>query len=454
MKKHLKIANAQAFWGDRTEAAAELLRQQSDLDFITLDYLSEVSMSIMAVQRAKDPLMGYAGDFIEVIKTLAPFWRQGSKVKVVTNAGGLDPRKCAQACAEILKKECCPPMRIGVISGDDVLENIRKNPKNSLYCDLESGRSIQEILDNLVTANAYLGAKPIVEALLNDADIVITGRVADPSLTVGPCVARYGWNWNDYERLSQATVAGHLIECGTQVTGGISNGWMDMEEVVDIGFPYVEMDESGTFVVTKPRGTGGSVSQQTVKEQLIYEIGDPNAYLSPDVTVSFLSLFLENDGENRVVVRGAKGKAPPPNYKVSATYRDGFRAEGTLAIFGRGAKEKAKRCGKVILERVKRLGYELERTCVECLGSGDVVPSITNHNETLECVLRVAAADHRREALECFARQIAPMVTSGPAGTTGYTSGRPHIRPVFGYWPCLIPVDEVQPCIEYIEVRG
>lgn len=454
MSKVLKIANAQAFWGDSLTAAAALLRQQPDIDFITLDFLAEVSLSIMAVQKIKDPSAGYAQDFIEIVKSLIPFWLSGSKVKVIANAGGLNPRACAEACAEALRQAGCQLM-IGVISGDDILDKIKANPHVSSFCNLETQTPISKELSKLVTANAYMGAKPLSEALKHGADIVITGRVADPSLTVAPCVAFFDWAWSDYNLLAQATVAGHLIECGTQVTGGISNGWLDFPDLGQIGFPIIEMSQDGSFIITKPAGSGGCVNIQTVKEQLLYEIGDPQRYLSPDAIVSFLSLKLEEAGPNRIKVMGATGSAPPSTLKVSSTYQDGFKAEGMLAIVGRDVEVKAQRCGELILERLAKEGLAPERSCIECLGCGGVLRGILHSNsihQPMECILRICIADHRRDVLERFSKEIAPMVTSGPPGTTGYTSGRPQIRQVLGYWPCLIDALEVKPKIEYLRV--
>jgi hypothetical protein len=454
MKKVLKIANSQAFWGDQPDASSKLLSQQPDLDFLTLDYLSEVSLSIMASQRAKDPSAGYAKDFLEVVKSLIPFWEQGSQVKIVTNAGGLDPKKCAEACLSVLKDCKNRSLSVAVVYGDDVLELIKANPDNLSFHHLETGDSIVSVIDRLTTANAYLGAKPITEALLLNADIVVTGRIADPSLTVGPCVYHFGWGWEDYDKIAQATVAGHLIECGTQVTGGIATDWLSIADPANLGFPFVEVDETGKFIITKPEKTSGSVNLAHVKEQLLYEIGDPSAYLSPDVTVSFLSLALEQVEANRVLVSGAKGRVPSPSYKVSATYRDGYRAEGTLAIFGRQCREKARRSGEIILERMQQAGYVPKRSLIECIGAGDVVPGIQGFQneakEGLECLLRISVADSRIEVLEYFSKQIAPLVTCGPQGTTGYISGRPHIRSVFGYWPCLIERAQITPKMELL----
>lgn len=451
VQKVLKIGNAQAFWGDSNWAAAQLLSQQPDLDYITLDYLSEVSLSIMAIQKSKDANAGYAQEFVEVIKSLIPFWQKGSKVKLITNAGGLDPIRCALACYEILRQAGCSK-KIGVVTGDDVLGKILKNPEKQLYNNLESGESILNIHEKLSTANAYLGAKFISQAIERGAEIIITGRVADPSLTVAPCASHFGWSWSDYDYLAQATLAGHLIECGTQVTGGISTDWLHVPEVTSMGFPFVEINSKGDFVITKPESAGGRVTLETVKEQILYEIGDPNDYLSPDVTMSLLSVKLSEESKNRVYVKGAKGSPPPKTYKVSATYRDGFKAEGLLAIFGRQAGVKAYRAGEMILERVRHYGYTLERSLIECIGSGDVVLGVKENKNSLECMLRVCAADHRKEAMECFIQQFAPLVTSGPQGTTGYTTGRPHIRPIFGYWPCLIDVSDLAPQVEILEV--
>lgn len=446
----IKIGNAQGFWGDRPSAPARLVEQQPDLDFLTLDYLSEVSMSIMAIQREKNPDLGYAKDFIEVVGSLIPFWQRGSKVIVIANAGGLNPQGCAEACKKILVEAGLAHLKIGVVTGDNVLELILKDFNNALYSNLETGEPFRKIASEAVTANAYLGARPIVEALTQGASIVVTGRVADPSLTVAPCMAAYGWAWTDWDRIAGATIAGHLIECGTQVTGGISTDWLSIEYPERIGYPIAEVYEDGSCIITKPKGTSGKVSIETVKEQLLYEIGDPSNYISPDVQVSFLSLNLLEQGEDRILIKGAIGKPPPETLKVSATFRDGFKAEGMLAMFGPDAYKKGKKCGEIILNRVKEAGFVLQRSLIECLGAGDLLPGINKSKNTIECVMKVAVADQRREALECFVKEIAPMVTSGPQGVTGYTSGRPPIRQVFGYWPCLINADLISIVVKII----
>lgn len=451
----LTIGNAQGFWGDSPGAAARLASQWPGLDYLTLDYLSEVSMSIMAIQREKDPLLGYARDFLDVVRSLIPIWKEGSQVRIVTNAGGLSPLGCAEACVEILRQYPFRKWKIGVVFGDDVLKTMIADKVAENYRNLETHEPLSLIKNKLVTANAYLGAHAIAKVLDEGADIVITGRVADPSLTVAPCVASFKWSWQDYDKIAGATIAGHLIECGTQVTGGVSTNWLGIPNPSQIGFPVVEVNSNGSFVITKPEGTGGIVSEQTVKEQLLYEIGDPDQYLSPDVTASFLSLKLNTIGPNRVLIEGAKGRPAPPSLKVSATYRDGFRVEGFLAIFGQDAPSKALKCGEVILEKVKQAGFQLSRTNIECLGALDIVPGVFEKKEVeklRECVLRVAAASPHKEAVEYLAKEIAPLITSGPQGLTGYTSGRPPVREVFGYWPCLIDQSLVHPEIKIIEV--
>jgi len=393
--------------------------------------------------------LGYAADFVEVVESLVPAWRSGGKFKLITNAGGLNPSGCARACAKILRDAGLTAMKIGMVSGDDVLRLIRQSPGE--FPHLESGRKMDSS-DHLVSANAYLGAAPIVDAINRGADIVITGRVADPSLTVAPCIAHFGWSMDRFDALAGATVAGHLIECGTQVTGGISTNWLDLHNH-DIGFPVVEICSDGSCVVTKPGDTGGEVSQPVVKEQLLYELGDPARYLSPDVTASFLSLRVEDAGKDRVRVRGASGQAPPPTYKVSATLRRGFRASATLTIAGRDAVAKARRCGEVIHDQLLAEMREPEQFLIECLGSGDVAPGVLERRtDLMETVLRISVRDPERAVIERFARLVVPMVTAGPQGTTGYFEGRPPVREVFEYWPCLIPRDQVHPTVEIIEV--
>jgi Acyclic terpene utilisation family protein AtuA len=458
MSRPVRIGNAHGFWGDRIEAAAELVAAEPSLDYVSLDFLAEVSMSILAIDRSRNPETGWPRDIVEVVRLLAPYWQGGGQCRLITNAGGLNPIACARACQQALADAGCGDRRIAVVDGDDVLEQLRAGAaERELFRNIDTGEPIASVRERLVTANAYLGAQTVAQALADGADLIITGRVADPSLTVAACAHFHGWSWDDWNQLAGATVAGHLIECGTQVTGGIATDWLAMPHVERIGFPIVEVAEDGNVVVTKPRGSGGRVNEQTVKEQLVYEIGDPAEYLSPDVTVSFLSLKVKEIGSDRVEVRSAQGRPSPSAYKVSATYQDGYRAEGELTIYGADAVRKARLAGESILERLREDGVKFRESLVECLGAGACHPGIIHAAvapQLRETVLRVAVSDQSRESVERFTRALMPLITAGPPGTTGYTRGRPRVRPVFRYWPCLIDRDRVTPHVEMLSAVG
>ncbi len=458
MSEAVRIGNAYGFWGDRLDAAGEMLALDPDLDYLTLDFLAEVSMSVLALQRSRDPVAGWPRDFLEIVGSIAPYWRGGGRCRIITNAGGLNPMGCARACREVLENGGCSGRTIAVVAGDDVMDIIRgEQPNGELLRNLDTGESIETVRDRLVTANAYLGARPIVEALQRGADLVITGRVADPSLTVAACVHAFGWAWDDLDRLAGATVAGHLIECGTQVTGGIATDWLDVPNVARIGFPIVEVADDGSCLVRKPQSTGGRVCESVVKEQLVYEIGDPDAYLSPDVVVSLLSLHVEDQGEDRVGIRGARGRPAPSTYKVSATYQDGFRAQGLLTVYGDRCVAKARRAAQSVLDRLRASGVSFRESLIECVGAGASRPQGEDPvvaEQLKETVLRLAVADDSREAVERFSRQWMPLVTAGPQGTTGYAEGRPRIHPMYRFWPCLIERDRVQQDVALLQAEA
>jgi len=470
MTTPIKIGNAQGFWGDRTDAAEELARQQPDLDVLTMDYLAEVSMSILARQRDRKPELGYPLDMVDAVRSLAPLWRerlgagQPATPRLLTNGGGLNPVGCGEACAAVLRDAGLPGAKVAVVTGDDVLPWIRAqlaedgsasvgDPAAVPVCPhLETGESIATVADRLETANAYLGAHAVVEALGHDPLVLITGRLADPSMAVAPCVHRFGWAWDDHDALAGATVAGHLIECGTQVTGGVATHWLDLPDPAHIGYPIVEVHEDGSCVATKPIGTGGLVDRRSVTEQLLYEIGDPDNYLSPDARVKFTSVQLEDVGENRVRVYSATGGPTTDSYKVSATYRDGYKAVGTLTIVGDRAYEKARKAGEVVLQRLADAGLTPEHSLIECVGAGEVVPVGEPDLSATEVTMRVGVRDARKEVCEYFAKQLVPLVTAGPQGTTGYAAGRPRVQEVFGYWPCLVPRSAVETTVHVFEV--
>jgi len=440
----VRIGNAQAFWGDRPAAAGELLARASDLDFLTMDYLAEVSMSILAIQRERDPTKGYAQDFVEVVRQLADYWSAGGKCRLIANAGGLNPLACAQACQQALETKGCRSLKIGVVQGDNVITMLKASTDTESYRNLDSGLPLSEVQSQIVTANAYLGCDGIVKALDAGADLVITGRVADPSMVVAAATHAFGWKHDDWQALAGATVAGHLLECGTHVTGGISTDWLSIPDPTHIGFPIAEISRDGSCVITKPPMTGGCVTEETVKEQLIYEIGNPEKYISPDVIVSFLQLQVKQIATNRVAVSGAVGYPKPSQLKVSATYRDGYRAAGTLTVFGPDAVPKARLCGEMVLRRLKDAGWVYRDTLVECLGTGDsvpVLPSWHRNEDAYETVLRIAVESDNKNACDAFSKEMIPLVTAGPQGTTGYAEGRPNVHSIFRYWPTLIDAD-------------
>jgi hypothetical protein len=451
MQHPLRIGNGCGFWGDNVDAPI-LLAQHGRLDYLTLEYLAELTMSILALQKQRDPETGYARDFLDVLKRLTPLLQEQPRLRIVTNAGGMNPQSCAAQARAILDAAGLDALKIGIVSGDDLLPELdRLLDAGQPLTNLDHGQPLKVIRDRIVSANAYLGAPPIVEALRGEARIVITGRVADASLTLAPLVHEFGWSCQDWDRLSAGTVAGHLIECGAQATGGLWCNWQEAPDLANVGYPIVEVEPDGRFIITKPAGTGGAVNVETVAEQLLYEVGDPAAYLTPDVVADFTSVALKDQGSDRVEVTGARGRPATDTYKVSIAYRDGFAASGMLAIFGPDAAAKAQRCGEILLERVRRAGFALEQTNIECLGAGAVAPGvIAPPTDLKEVMLRVAVQDSRRAAVERFTKEFAPLVTSGPPGTTGYTTGRPQVREVFAYWPALIAKSAVTPRVELL----
>jgi hypothetical protein len=446
--ERVRIGNGCGFWGDNLDAPI-VLAERGRLDYLTLEYLAELTMSILALQKQRDPQAGFASDFLDVLDRLCPILRVQPNLKVVTNAGGMNPAGCAAKARAVLDRAGLSNRRIGVVSGDDLLPRIDDLlAAGHPLTNLDTGRPLTDVRPQLVSANAYLGTAPIAAALRQGASVVITGRVADASLTVAPALHEFRWAEDDWDRLAGAAIAGHIIECGAQATGGLWCNWQEAPDLADVGYPIAEIEPSGDFHISKPPGTGGAVNVETVAEQLLYEVGDLSAYLTPDVIADFTSVRLTQDGPDVVRVQGARGRPATDTYKVSIAYRDGFTASGTLVIFGPDAPAKARRCGEMILQRLQRAGVELEHQHIECLGTGDCVPGVLSAAAPPEVVLRVAVRDSRRAAVERFAREIAPLVTSGPPGVTGYTTGRPAVREVFAYWPALIAKSAVTPQVE------
>ena len=444
----VRIANGAGFLGDNLDAPRRLV-ESAAIDYLTLEYLAELTLSILARSREKNPSAGYAEDFLTVLDSLTPALAAQPALKIVTNAGGMNPLACAKAAAQILARAGLSDEPIGVVSGDDLLADLsRLQAAGCDFKNLDSGEPLASLAAPVVSANAYMGARPIAEALQSGARIVITGRVADASLTVGPAAHEFGWQWDDWRRLAGASVAGHLIECGAQATGGFYPHWREID-LAAVGYPVAELDADGDSVITKPAGSGGVVNRETVAEQLVYEIGDPAHYLTPDVDVDFTTVEIDECGPDRVSVRGAEGRPAPESYKVSLAYRDGYMATGQMLVYDRRPAEKARACAEIIFARLQAAGCEYTRWNVECLGAGEAVPGLHAAPQGLrEVMLRISVHEPRREAVERFAKELAPLATSGPAGLAGYASGRPQVRPVFAYWPTLVPKALVSPRVQ------
>ena len=444
----VRIGNGAGFWGDNLDAP-RLLAESGELDYLTLEYLAELTLSILAHLKSRNPDAGYVTDFPTALSSLVPTLRAQPGLRIVTNAGGMNPAACARHASRILSEAGLGDTVVAAVAGDDLLPDLdRFIADGEAFRNLDDGRALESVRPLVASANAYLGIEGIVQALVGGARIVVTGRVADASLTVAPAVHEFGWALDNWPRLAAATVAGHLIECGAQMTGGMFADWVPEMDLAHVGYPIAELGEDGSLIVTKPPQTGGSVDVRTVAEQLVYEIGDPRHYLTPDIDVDFSRVQLEQAGPDRVRVTGAAGCAPPPTYKVSLAYRDGYMASGTLVISGPNAAARGRACGAMILERLRVAGVQLARTNIECLGTGDALPGVWQRAEPPEVVLRVTVHDPRKEAVERFTREFAPLVTSGPPGVTGYTGPRARPYPVNAYWPTTIERTRVRATVE------
>jgi len=445
----IRVGNGAGFWGDNLDAPRRLA-ETGQLDYLTLEYLAELTLSILAQQRLRHPKAGFVSDFLTVLESLVPALAAQPRLKIVTNAGGMAPQECARQAAAVLRKAGLGAIRVAAVSGDDLVPRLDDLlAAGESFRNFDTGCAFADVRSKIASANAYLGAAGIVDALAQGSQIVITGRVADASLTVGPAVHEFAWSWNDWDRLAAASVAGHLIECGAQMTGGMFSGWTGRFPLDNVGYPIAEISDAGQVVVTKPSGTGGAVTPETVAEQLVYEIGDPVHYLTPDVDADFSQIKLAQAGPDRVEVAGARGLAMPPRLKVSMSYGDGYMAAGTLVVCGDNAAAKARACGELILSRLRTVGVNLARTHIECLGTGDSLPGVWRRNDdALEVVLRVSVHDPSLAAVERFVREFSPLVGSGPPGVTGYTGPRPKPYPVFAYWPTMIEREHVQSIVE------
>jgi hypothetical protein len=456
LKDKIRIASGQGFWGDLIEAPYHQVTK-GDIDYLVMDYLAEVTMSIMQKQKNRNRNLGYATDLIDLMKKILPVTIKKG-IKVITNGGGANPVACADAILEEALKLGIDKLDIAVVLGDDIRDRIDEIISNG--CELnnmDTGESIINYKDKLLSANVYFGAFPIVEALKKGADIVITGRTTDTGLTLAPMIYEFGWKKNDYDLLAAGTVAGHILECGAQATGGNFLGdWQSIENFAEIGFPIAEAFPNGEVIITKHKNTGGKVSFETVAEQLVYEIGDPKEYITPDCIADFTSVKLEDLGNDRVKVNNIKGRPETEFYKVSAAYNDGYSATGNLTYSWPQALTKAKAADGILRKRLKNLSLQFDEIRTEYIGYNATHESLARMvDEDLinEIVLRISVRSHNKNSINRFGQEIAPLILTGPPSVTGFAGGRPKPKDVVAYWPALIPKKLVQSKVKILELK-
>ena len=447
----IRIAAGQGFWGDWLEAPVRQVRG-GPIDYLMMDYLAEVTMSIMQKQKSRDPGAGYARDFVPLMERLLPDL-VAKGVRVTSNAGGVNPRGCAEAVLAVARKlGLGGRLRVGLVSGDDILPRLDELlAQGHALRDMETGRPLAEIRDHVLSANAYLGMAPMVEALQRGAQVVVTGRVTDTGLTLAPMFHEFGWDPTDWDKVAAGTVAGHIIECGAQSSGGnLLKGWRSVRGMENPGFPIVEAAADGSFVVTKHPGTGGVVSVASVTEQLVYEMGDPRSYITPDGVADFTTIRLRQTGKDRVLVSGIKGGPRTDLLKVSIAWFYGYKAVGTLVYSWPEAYDKAKAADRILRSRLKDLGLEFEEVLTEFVGADATHGPLAGppDPDAPEIQLRIGVRARDRAPVERFTREIAPLVLTGPPSVTGFAGGRPQVEEVVAYWPALIDRRVIEPHVQ------
>ena len=454
MRDKVLIANGQGFWGDSMLGPIRLVNE-GPLDYLTLDYLAEVTMSILQKLKSRDPSKGYATDFVQMCKRVLPVCREKG-IKIVANAGGVNPTACRDALADVIRELGITGMKIGIVEGDDILAELPSLiAGGEKFLNMDNGQPLEPHLAAVRTANVYIGAESIVEALQQGADIVVTGRATDPSVVLAPMMYEFGWDMSNNDLLAAGTIAGHIVECGAQCTGGNFVHWREIPDMARIGYPIIEAAPDGSFVVTKHDGTGGRVTTETVKSQLVYEMSNPASYITPDCVADFTSIQLEQIGENRVQVSGIKGKPATDTYKVSIAFHEGYKVISQLTVAGPDAVDKAKLCAEIVFDRVAMDGVTFtdEEKFVEIVGTNVCHAGITPAPaDPAEVILRIGARSDDKAKLDRLGMEIVPLVTSGPPGVTGFAGGRPKASEIISYWPALLSKDKVKTKVTVTEV--
>ncbi|MEO8072036.1 MAG: acyclic terpene utilization AtuA family protein [Acidobacteriota bacterium] len=454
MKEKVRVAGGQGFWGDLLTAPIDQVRN-GPIDYLMLDYLAEVTMSILQKQKQRDPNAGFARDFVTLLQEILPDCVE-KDIKVLSNAGGVNVEGCAEAIKNVAQElGLGGKVKIGVITGDDVLPRLQEFIDDGVEINnMDTGEPLADILDKVQSANVYLGAKPLVEALDKGAQIIIGGRLTDTGLTLAPLMHEFGWKFEDWDKVATGTIAGHIIECGGQCSGGnCQYDWQNIPDLANIGFPIVEASPNGDFVITKHKGTGGRINIQSVKEQLLYEMGDPHEYITPDVIADFTTINVAEDGENRVKVFGIKGKPNTDFYKVSIAYSGGWKAVGTLVYSYPDAYEKAKMADLILRSRLDKLGLQFDVILTEFVGVNATHGHLSGEPraDIPEVQLRFGVRGQSKEDVTRFTKELAPLILTGPPGVTGFAGGRPKVEEIMAYFPALIPKNLIETKVEIIE---
>jgi len=454
MKETVRVAGGQGFWGDLLIAPVNQVRG-GQIDYLMLDYLAEVTMSIVQKQKQRDPKAGYARDFVSLMREILPDCVE-KNIKVLSNAGGVNVSGCAEAIRDAAGElGLSGRLKIGVVTGDDVLNRLEEFlDGGTAINNMDTGESLSTILSKVQSANVYLGAQPLVEALDKGAQIIVGGRLTDTGLTLAPLMHEFGWTFDDWDKVATGTIAGHIIECGGQCSGGNCQfEWETIPDLANIGFPIIEAYPNGDFVVTKHENTGGRINIPSIKEQLLYEMGDPKSYITPDVVADFTTIQLKDDGADRVRVYGIKGKPNTDFYKISIAYSGGWKAVGTLVYAYPNAFEKAQAADKILRARLDNLGLKFDVILTEYVGVNATHGHLSGEprQDIPEVQLRFGVRGQSKADVERFTKELAPLILTGPPAVTGFAGGRPKVEEIMAYFPALIPKSLIETKVEIIE---